>query len=73
MFFAIKLKTTYTDVPTVSKHSLPIMIYPTDISIASRSAVTRPTPCIPGTEWPKVLSDKATDGTYSTLTGLNID
>ena len=75
MYFAIKLKTTNTDigVPTVSQHSLPIMIYPPTMTIASRSAITRPTPCIPGTEWPKVLSDRATDGTYSTLTGLNID
>lgn len=73
LYFSIKLKTTFTEVATYSQHSLPIMIYPPTMTVATRTAVTRATACLPGTEWPKVLSDKAVDSTYSTLTSLSVD
>ena len=73
LYFTVKLKTTLLDENTQSYHSLPIMIYPKTMVAATRTVQTRTVPCLPGTEWPKVLSDKAIDSTYSTLTGMNID
>lgn len=73
LYFSMRLKTTFTDVSTYSQHSLPIMIYPPSMTAATRTVQSRATPCIPGTEWPKVLSDRATDTSISTFTSLNLD
>jgi hypothetical protein len=58
---------------SVSNHALPVMIYPKDMVAATKTAQTRNPVCLPGTEWPKVLSDLATDGTVSAFLGMNID
>ena len=73
LYFTVKLISTDLDVASQSYHSLPIMIYPKAMTAATKTVKTRTTPCIPGTEWPKVLSDKATDTTMSTFTGMHID
>jgi hypothetical protein len=73
IYYSIKLKTSLTDVSTYSYHSLPIMIYPLSMTAATKTSQTRATPCIPGTEWPKVMSDKAADMSTSNFISMHID
>lgn len=73
IYYSIQLKTSLTDVSTYSYHSLPIMIYPPSMTAATKTAETRATPCIPGTEWPKVMSDKAADMSTSNFISMHID